>query len=209
MTGPHPAVGILKGGIMGKRAFSTMTVALLAAQVLFMTGAWAADGKPTIIKPCLQCHKDEPGVLRGQLGSVSGKAETIKIQIGSATWVVPFDDDTELIGEKDFKNIDQGKEIAIHYVEESGKLYATKVYVKPPAVVPEEKLIKLEELSALVEKGPEAGNYTLVDARPGPRYHEGYIPGSIVIYDAQFDENIDKLPKDKNRLLIFYCGGPT
>ena len=194
---------------MRRQALHMVLGTLVLALALVATGAWAADGKPTIIKPCLQCHKDEPGVLRGKMGSVSNKAETIKIQIGAATWVVPFDADTKLIGETDFSEIDTDKEIAIHYEDDDGELYATKVYVKPPATVPEEKLIRTEELSTLVEQGPEVGNFTLVDARPGPRFHEGHIPGSIVIYDAQFDQNVDKLPPDKNRLLIFYCGGPT
>ena len=194
---------------MRKRAVITLMGGLVLALALTVTGAWAADGKPTIIKPCLQCHKDEPGILRGKMGSVSNKAETIKIQVGPATWVVPFDAETELVGGKSLDAIGKGKEIAIHYEDDDGELYATKIYVKPPATVPEEKLIKLDELSALVEKGPEAGQFTLVDARPGPRYHEAHLPGSISIYDAQFDKNLAKLPKDKDRLLIFYCGGPS
>ena len=38
---------------------------------------------------------------------------------------------------------------------------------------------------------------------------EGYIPGAISIYDAQFEKNLDKLPKNKDNLIVFYCGGPT
>ena len=26
---------------------------------------------------------------------------------------------------------------------------------------------------------------------------------------AQFDKNLEKLPKNKDNLLVFYCGGPT
>lgn len=86
---------------------------------------------------------------------------------------------------------------------------STQVRVKPLAAVLPEKLISLEEIAALVARGSEQGKFTLVDARPGMRYNEGHIPGSISIYDARFDENVTKLPKDKNELLIYYCGGPT
>ena len=52
--------------------------------------------------------------------------------------------------------------------------------------------------------------FSLADPRAGrARYDEGHIPGAISIYDAQFEKNLDKLPKDKDNLLVFYCGGPT
>jgi rhodanese-related sulfurtransferase len=50
---------------------------------------------------------------------------------------------------------------------------------------------------------------TLIDARPAARkYDVGHLPGAINIPDSQFDKLTDKLPADKNALLIFYCEGP-
>jgi rhodanese-related sulfurtransferase len=49
----------------------------------------------------------------------------------------------------------------------------------------------------------------IIDSRPAARFIDGSIPGAINIYDAEFDKHIDKLPSDKNKLLIFYCAGPT
>ena len=55
---------------------------------------------------------------------------------------------------------------------------------------------------------PMAENVMLIDARPyKPKYIKGHIPTAINLPDAQFDKLVDKLPKDKNDLLIFYCGG--
>lgn len=48
----------------------------------------------------------------------------------------------------------------------------------------------------------------LVDARPRkPKFDRGHIPGAISIPDTQFDQFKDQLPDDKNKLVVFYCGG--
>ena len=59
-------------------------------------------------------------------------------------------------------------------------------------------------------KVPMPEDVIIVDARPKrAKYDKGHIPGAINIPDSQFDKMTDKLPQDKNALLIFYCGGPT
>ena len=59
-------------------------------------------------------------------------------------------------------------------------------------------------------KMPKPEGVTIVDSRPyKPKYANGHIPTAVSIPDSQFDKMTDKLPQDKNRLLIFYCGGPT
>jgi rhodanese-related sulfurtransferase len=55
---------------------------------------------------------------------------------------------------------------------------------------------------------PMADNVMLIDARPyKPKFIKGHIPGAVSIPDSQFDKMTDKLPADKNALLIYYCGG--
>ncbi|MBS3936070.1 MAG: rhodanese-like domain-containing protein [Sulfuritalea sp.] len=50
----------------------------------------------------------------------------------------------------------------------------------------------------------------LIDSRPTkPRFDPGHIPGSINIVDPLFDRQKDRLPADKNKEIIFYCGGPA
>jgi hypothetical protein len=189
-----------------KAAFGMVALSLLMVPGTVM----ANDAKPKVLKPCLQCHAN-PGDndIRGKLGSVSMKAETIKVDTGGTAWLVNFDEDTALTGAEALNEIEPGKEILITYRQEDGVLFADSVDVKPPAQVDPALLITVEDLSPLVEMGPEKGNFTLVDARPGKLYIEGYIPGAISIYDAQFEKNLDKLPKNKENLLVFYCGGPT
>ncbi len=55
---------------------------------------------------------------------------------------------------------------------------------------------------------PMAENVMLIDARPyKPKYIQGHIPMAVSIPDSQFDKMTDRLPADKNSLLIYYCGG--
>jgi 3-mercaptopyruvate sulfurtransferase SseA len=57
---------------------------------------------------------------------------------------------------------------------------------------------------------PQPEGVMIIDSRPyKPKYVNGHIPTAVSIPDSQFDKNTDKLPADKNTLLIFYCGGPT
>ena len=59
-------------------------------------------------------------------------------------------------------------------------------------------------------KLPQAEGVMIIDSRPyKPKYAKGHIPTAVSIPHSQFDKMTDKLPADKNALLIFYCGGPT
>ena len=62
----------------------------------------------------------------------------------------------------------------------------------------------------LVEKSPAEGNYVLVDARPGPKYHEGHIKHAVSMPLPAFDKMKDSvLPAEKDKVIVFYCGGVT
>ena len=57
---------------------------------------------------------------------------------------------------------------------------------------------------------PQPKGVMIIDSRPYmPKYANGHIPTAISIPDSQFDKMTNKLPEDKNTLLIFYCEGPT
>jgi rhodanese-related sulfurtransferase len=84
---------------------------------------------------------------------------------------------------------------------------ATKIVVKPKIKVPPEQLIKVKELTALVDEGPEKGRYTLVDSRPTPGYMKGHIPTAISFPFPKMKDMMDKLPEEKDQLVVFYCQG--
>lgn len=54
----------------------------------------------------------------------------------------------------------------------------------------------------------EKADFVLVDARPERTFAKGTIPGAINISDSKFDKLAPgMLPADKNKMLIFFCGG--
>ena len=55
---------------------------------------------------------------------------------------------------------------------------------------------------------PMAESVMIIDSRPYKvKYTKGHIPGAVSIPHSEFDKKAGMLPKDKNALLIFYCGG--
>jgi hypothetical protein len=196
-----------KEDMMAKKPYMVTLLLLVFGSSLFIASSetMAQQAKPQILKPCSQCHEPDQKLLRGTLGNVSQKAETFSINAG-AIWNVRFDDNTKIIGwNGPLYKMPKEKEIAVAFAQKDGELFAKSVSVKQPARIPLEKLVSVEQVADHVEKG----DAVIIDSRPAVRYYEGAIPGALNIYDAEFDKHLDKLPKDKNKLIIFYCAGPT
>lgn len=82
-----------------------------------------------------------------------------------------------------------------------------KVY---PAGMPEWKtgggLVSVS-MAYIKKLAADKAPHMLIDARPRRVAEKGMIPGAINIPDTEFDKLVDRLPKDKDMPLIFYCGG--
>jgi hypothetical protein len=178
----------------------------------------APQSKPTMAKVCANCHQPQPGSLRGNFDSVAYKAQSIQIKIDEATEILRFDKDAlkVLNVQPDAANpaeplraIKRGKEVRIEFIEKDGKKFAVLVAAKVPIKVAPEKLISTADVEKLVARGPEKGTYLLIDARPAPRFMEGAIPTAVSIPFPAFEKMVDKLPKDKNALIVYYCAGVT
>ena len=143
--------------------------------------------------------------ITGQVKAVSRKAQTIQIQAGDGSQMVKFNEDTE-----GMEFIKVGEAAIIEY-EKVGADRIARV-IKPRLVkLPEgTSEVTNDEIAGLVALGPDQGNYFLVDSRPPARYAEGHIPTAVSIPVPQLEKTgAELLPADKDRLLIFYCGGPT
>ncbi len=80
------------------------------------------------------------------------------------------------------------------------------------------RFISARELHAMLAHGEPL---TLVDARDEVHYRRGHLPGAITIpaedaplrfVDIRRPKRLfhpERLPADRSRLLVFYCGGPT
>ena len=183
-------------------------VAVFTAGLFLIGSQGLAEHKPTIAKSCSLsgCHRPAEKVLRGTVSGISWNAKTIQINTG-APWLVKFGEDTKLTGAEKWSKIPREKEIAITTTEKNGELYAASVSVKLPVRVSAEKLVTVDEMARLAAIGPEKGNFILIDSRPEAKYNEGHIPGAVSIFEAAFEKNLGKLSKEK--LLVFYCAGPT
>jgi len=85
-----------------------------------------------------------------------------------------------------------------------------------PAAAEEAKKPKFKVFHSVVDYGfvakyakmPKTDDSMIVDSRPyKPKYVDGYIPTAVSIPTSQFDKMVDKLPKNKDAVVIFYCGG--
>ena len=195
---------------MSRRFSIFITVLAIVVTTVIGTAELSYAGKPTVAPSCKQCHQAQDKVIRGTLVSVTEKFKTVQVAVGSVVWVVNYSDDTKVIGASKLAAIPKEKEIAVTYTGEEKTPSAVSVSVKQPAEIPAEKLVKLDEMQKLVEMGPEKGNYILFDSRPAPRFNEGHIPHAVSFPQPAFDTLKGKLlPKEKDKLLIFYCGGVT
>lgn len=174
--------------------------------------------KPTIAKICSNCHQPEAGNLRGNFDSVAYKTQSIQIRIDDAVEILKFDQQNLKVAnvQPDADNpsdplraIKKGKEVRVVFTEKDGKKFATVVVAKPPIKVAPEKIMSTAEVEKLVAQGPEKGKYLLIDARPAPRFMEGAIPTAVNIPFPAFEKMVDKLPKEKNSLIVYYCAGMT
>ena len=187
-------------------------LATVMAVCLALTGLTPASAgeKPTITKPCTNCHDAAADVVRGKLTNLSNKASTLQVSVGKAAWIFDFDDKTAFVNAEGIKKLKKNKETAVSFTKKNGRLYAATISTKPVFEVAADQLVDTAFIKALVEKSPAEGKYVLVDARPGPKYEEGHIRNAVSMPLFAFDKKKDTvLPKEKDILVLFYCGGVT
>lgn len=69
--------------------------------------------------------------------------------------------------------------------------------------------ITVKQLASLLKNRQENIQFTLIDARSGNSYMQGHIPGAISIYDGEFAKHTNKLPENKDQLIVYYCDGTS
>lgn len=149
--------------------------------------------------------KANENVYKGKILGVSKKAKTISIQVGKKTEMVKFNDST-----KGMDHAKQGEAAIINFTFKGKDKIATVIKPKLAKLPEGVKEMQPGELAKLVAMGTKKGNYFLVDSRPGARFDEGTIPTAVSIPVPKMEEaGKDLLPADKDKLLIFFCGGPT
>ncbi|MBE0548041.1 MAG: sulfurtransferase, partial [Rubrivivax sp.] len=166
---------------------------------------------------CAACHTLQPNQMGGYFESAAFKSQSMQLDVGAASaQILRFDP-------KALKVIDAGvekkpeflrdakkrHEVQVTFVEKDGVKVASEIRFKGPVKIDPANLIDYAGVAKLVAEGPAKANFTLIDSRPLVRFQEGTIPSAIHLPFIGFDKFVDRLPKDKNQLTVFFCGGIT
>jgi hypothetical protein len=194
-----------------RRKIGVFGILAAVLTICVLPGAWAAaDTAPIVQNNCMKCHQKfgkMENVVAGNMSNKSMEANSIQMKINNRLEMIKFSPETKISNVPDMKSLKGGMAMRVHYELKGSDRVAKKIVVKPKIKVPQEQLINVKELSKLIEMGPEKGAYTLVDSRPTPGYLKGHIPTAISIPFPKMKQMIDKLPKEKDRLVVFYCQG--
>lgn len=172
--------------------------------------AWGCAQNATTVqdagmKPAAEQQQKE-NVYKGKIVGKSNKAKTISIEVGKGdaaqTMMVRFDENT-----KGLDHAEKGEAAIIGWEMRGGDKFATVIKPKLAKLPEGVTEIGVEELYKLMSEGAP---FTLADARPKARYDQAHLPGAISIPVPALKEKKEAiLPPEKDRLLIFYCGGYT
>jgi rhodanese-related sulfurtransferase len=161
-------------------------IAVTALALMMLAGASAAD------------------TAKGRIEHVSNKAGTIQIGVkGKDPVVVRVGPDTLFVNAEGLDDLGPPDLIKVDF--ERGKPAAR--IEKIVFGLPEGVEIDINEMLAILQG--KRGPYFLGDARPKARYDEGHIPSAVSTFPKDEDAFLAALPEQKDKLVVFYCGGPT
>lgn len=144
-------------------------------------------------------------VYKGKIVGKSNKAKQISLMVGAGdkakNIMISFDEST-----KGVEHAVKGHGVIVNYEIRNGKSFATLIKAKLAKLPAGATEIGVAEVNQLLNS---KSDFVLIDSRPGQRYAESHLPNAISIPVCSMKELIDLLPKDKEQLLVFYCGGRT
>lgn len=184
-----------------------LSLAIMASFLVSGCTQQGTKATTTAVKPVVTKEAQTPKgpSYAGKVVGKSDKAKQISIEVGkdaeAKTIMVSFDDKT-----KGLEHAATGEAAIIAYEMRDGIPFATVIKPKLATLPPGVTNITPEEVNNLIvgEK-----DFLLVDSRPGTRYSESHLPGAISIPVCEMQELLQNLPQNKEKLLVFYCGGPT
>lgn len=156
---------------------------------------------------CIKCHADYQGrdnLLAGTVIAHAGRSKSVLVQVGHERHAVTYTDDTRMFLDG---RLEEHVPVTMTVNAVGNALTALEIRSMPPIFIPDEKYITGEELYPLVIAGPHRAGYALFDVRPSSRFAEGHIPTARPLPLDKMAELRDRLPENKDTLLIFYCGG--
>ena len=150
-------------------------------------------------------EKTQKLMYKGKIVGKSNKAKQISMAVGKGAKakniMISFDDNT-----KGVEHAVKGHGAIVHYEIRNEKPFATLIKAKLAKLPAGASEIGVAEIKQLLNAN---SNFVLIDSRPGQRYSEAHLPTAISIPVCSMSELLELLPRDKDQLLVFYCGGRT
>ncbi|MDP1526927.1 MAG: rhodanese-like domain-containing protein [Rhodocyclaceae bacterium] len=147
-----------------------------------------------------------PKARRYDTGHIPGAINIPDTSFEKMTHLLPQDKNRELIFYCQGPACDLSSKSAL----KAEKLGYTNIKVYDPGIPDWEAQGENASVSTdfILKILAEKMDIVLIDARPARRVaNEGTIPGAINISDTNFEKEVDKLPADKMKEIIYFCQG--
>ena len=185
------------------------TMLTLATGLVLMTAPAMAEN---LVAPnCGGCHTSAGSQIWGAVTPGSQTESSFAVAVGSKTWNVRYDKGSTLDRFTSALQLPDDTAVVVDFRKDgNGGVYAEEISYKPSYDFHDlDNVITMAEVAKLLEKSPEAGNYMIVDARGYDNFIEGHLPNAVLIPYYELADFKDRLPADKNTLVVAYCRGFT
>ncbi len=173
--------------------------------LITLTCGCANTGSSQQTAAVVQQQTAEGNVYEGRVVGKSYKAQLISLDVGQVDEArilsVQFDNKTSGL-----EHAAKGLGVMITFEKQGNTIYAVSVKPQPTHMPPGVTEISVAAVKALIDNNE---NFELIDSRPSARYSVSHLPGAVSIPVCQMQDLLGLLPEDKDKLLVFYCGGPT
>ncbi len=143
-------------------------------------------------------------VYLGKIVGKSSKANLLSLEIKTGdepqTISIHIDNNT-----KGIDHAVKGYSASITYEKRGDKIYAVSIKPELTSMPQGVTEISVAEVKTLIDTKEI---FELIDSRPVARYSAAHLPGAVSLPMHQMQDSISMLPKNKSKLLVFYCGGP-
>ena len=197
------------GGVIMKHHRLPRTMAAFAVALLLGTAgtqaAWA--GSSQVPDNCADCHTAEGKSVWGMIKPGTQTDSSFDVQVGKDVWQVKYDSSTDLQKFRTAKQLRDDKAVKVVPRKVKGNsIVAAEISYKPSIDFMEpEMVIELGDLDNLLKQDPKEANYMVFDVRGYGDYIDGHLPRAVSLPYYRMIQFKDRLPKDKDTLIVTYC----
>jgi rhodanese-related sulfurtransferase len=142
-------------------------------------------------------------IVKGKIIKLIRLTKTFKLQTKNGTQIISYSDNTQFENCKGPAGLRPPTKVKLWI---NKKMVAKKIKVLL-VTLPKEMIISTDELSSLYDSDKK---FFIGDSRPyKKKYSYGHLKGAINTPPKKMKKSLLMLPKNKDALLVFYCGGTS